>query len=377
MASDPDLYLGLISGTSADGIDAVLVDFSAGVRLIAGHTFPYADDLRQRLLALMHAESVALEDLGQVDVEVGRAFATAAMALLEQHGVSPQRVRAIGSHGQTIRHRPWLRFPFTLQIGDPHQIAEISGIRTVADFRRRDMAAGGQGAPLVCALHAALFAFADQSRAVLNLGGIANLTLLQPGQPVRGFDTGPANCLMDIWAGLHHGQQRDEAGAWAGAGQVNAELLQRLLDDEYFARSIPKSTGREHFHRSWLQQVLDQHPALPAPPTPVDVQATLAELSAVSIAQALSREAPDTQRVIACGGGVHNRTLMLRLQRALHRHLAAECVLETTAEHGLDPDFVEATAFAWMARETLHARPGNCAAVTGAAGPRVLGAICG
>lgn len=376
MAADPDLYLGLISGTSADGIDAVLVDFSVGVRLIAGHTFPYSEDLRQRLLALMHAESVALEDLGQVDVEVGRAFAAAAQALLDQQAISPQRVCAIGSHGQTIRHRPWLRFPFTLQVGDPHQIAEITGIRTVADFRRRDMAAGGQGAPLVCALHSALFAASDQSRAVLNLGGIANLTLLQPGQPVRGFDTGPANCLMDIWAGLHHGQQRDEAGAWAGAGQVNAELLQRLLDDEYFARTIPKSTGREHFHRKWLQHVLDQHPASAAPLTPADAQATLVELSAVSIAQALSREAPDTQRVIACGGGVHNRTLMQRLQGALHSYLSADCALQTTAEYGLDPDFVEATAFAWMARETLHARPGNCAAVTGASGPRILGAIC-
>ncbi len=365
------LYLGLISGTSADGIDVSLLRFEPAPVLLAARTFGYSADLRGRLLALMHADSLPIDAFGELDAEVGEAFAAAALALLADAGVAPAAVAALGSHGQTVRHRPSNKHPFTLQIGDPNRIAERTGIATVADFRRRDIAAGGQGAPLVCALHAALFASAVEARAILNLGGIANLTLLQAGQSVRGFDTGPANCLLDGWAQRQLGKSHDCGGAFAAGGQANRELLDELLADGYFAQPLPKSTGREHFHQDWLDQRLAHHAGLP----PADVQATLLELSARTIADALARHAPDTQRVIACGGGVHNSRLMQRLAGCLPAQLGHACAMETTAAHGLDPDFVEATAFAWLARQTLAGLPGNCVEVTGARGPRVLGAV--
>lgn len=365
------LYLGLISGTSADGIDVALVRFEPRTELLAAHTQPYSEHLRERLLALMTASALPVDAFGSLDAEVGEVFAQAALSLLAAAGIAPAQITALGSHGQTVRHRPALTHPFTLQIGDPNRIAERTGIRTVADFRRRDVAAGGQGAPLVCALHAGLFADRDEARAILNLGGIANYTLLQTGLPVRGFDTGPANCLLDAWALRHLGKARDEAGAFAASGRVDARLLDALLSDEYFARSLPKSTGREHFHLDWLDAHLAQHGGLAV----ADVQATLLELSASSISAALAQRAPASARVIACGGGVHNNALMARLAQLLPIHLGHPCALESTAAHGLDPDFVEATAFAWLARETLAGRPGNCVDVTGAAGPRVLGAV--
>lgn len=366
-----ELYLGLISGTSADGIDVALVSFERGAQVLAARTFAYAPDLRARTLALMHAQELAVDAFGELDAEIGEVFASSALALLAEAGVAPGAVTALGSHGQTVRHRPGAQHPFTLQIGDPNRIAERTGISTVADFRRRDMAAGGQGAPLVCALHAALFSAVDEARAVLNLGGIANFTLLAPGQTVRGFDTGPANCLLDAWALRHLGRAHDEGGALAASGCVNGALLGELLADEYFARPLPKSTGREHFHLEWLDAHLARHPGLAV----ADVQATLLELSVRSIADALAQHAADTRRVIACGGGVHNARLMQRLGSALAERLGHACVLETSAAHGLDPDFVEATAFAWLARQRLSGLPGNCVDVTGAAGPRVLGAV--
>lgn len=365
------LFLGLISGTSADGIDVALVRFEPTLALVAARTYAYPGELRTRALALMHADSLPIDDFGQLDAEIGEAFAAAALKLLREAGVDPAAVTAIGSHGQTVRHRPWIAHPFTLQIGDPNRIAERTGIATVADFRRRDIAAGGQGAPLVCALHAALFASATEARAILNLGGIANFTLLQDGQPVRGFDTGPASCLLDAWALRHLGQAYDRDGEFAAGGDVSAALLAELLADGYFARPLPKSTGREHFHIGWLDRHLARHPTL----APADVQATLLECSAHSIAEALARHAPMTRRVIACGGGVHNARLMQRLAAALAEQLKQPCALETTAAHGLDPDFVEATAFAWLARQTLAGLPGNCVEVTGACGSRVLGAV--
>jgi anhydro-N-acetylmuramic acid kinase len=365
------LFLGLISGTSADGIDVALLRFDPVPALLAARTYAYAEDLRSRLLTLMHADSLPIDAFGEIDAEVGEAFAAAALALLAEAAIAPEAVTALGSHGQTVRHRPSNRHPFSLQIGDPNRIAERTGIATVADFRRRDIAAGGQGAPLVCALHAALYASAVEARAILNLGGIANFTLLRDGAAVRGFDTGPANCLMDAWALRHLGRSHDPGGEFAASGQANAELLDKLLADEYFARALPKSTGREHFHLEWLDRRLESHGGL----SPADVQATLLELSACSIAAALARHAPDTRRVIACGGGVHNTRLMQRLAACLPAQLGHACALETTAAHGLDPDFVEATAFAWLARQTLADLPGNCVEVTGARGPRVLGAV--
>lgn len=366
------LYLGLMSGTSADGIDAALVAFAAdgACRLLAGRTFPWDAATRAQLLALGQGGHVdSLDEIGTLDVAIGEAFAQAALRLLAQAGVAREAVRAIGSHGQTIRHRPHGaaqdgRHPFTWQLGDAHVIAERTGIATVADFRRRDLAAGGHGAPLVPAFHAALLRDHGEDRAVLNLGGIANFTLLPAQGQVRGFDTGPANALLDAWCLRHLGHPFDEDGAFAARGAVDAGLLARLREDPWFDRPPPKSTGREHFHLGWLEA------RLRGGERPEDVQATLLELTATTVAEALRRTQPATRRVIACGGGVRNRQLMARLAARLDG-----IALEDSARYGLDGDFVEAMAFAWLARQCLLGRAGNVPSVTGAAGPRVLGVV--
>ena len=311
------------------------------------------------------ADTVSLDALGALDATVALAFADAALALLQDAGVPRGRVRAIGSHGQTIRHRPQADPPFTWQLGDGNVIAERSGIDTVADFRRRDVAAGGQGAPLMPAFHAALLGSPQEDRAVLNLGGIANFTLLPVGGEVRGFDTGPANALMDAWCERHTGRAYDADGAFAASGQVDAALLARLLADPWFALPPPKSTGREHFHLDWLQARMGET-VLP----PADVQATLLDLTARTVADALQMTQPDTRRVLVCGGGVRNAVLMARLAAYL-----PQAIVESTAMHGLEPDYVEAMGFAWLARETLAGRPGNLPAVTGASGRRILGTV--
>lgn len=365
------LYLGLMSGTSADGIDAALVRFEGEGRalrcqLVHGRTFAWDEATRTRLVALgQGADTVSLDALGALDATVALAFADAALALLQDAGVPRGRVRAIGSHGQTIRHRPQADPPFTWQLGDGHVIAERSGIDTVADFRRRDVAAGGQGAPLMPAFHAALLGSPQEDRAVLNLGGIANFTLLPSAGPVRGFDTGPANALMDAWCERHTGRAYDADGAFAAGGQVDAALLARLLAEPWFALPPPKSTGREHFHLDWLQARMGET-VLP----PADVQATLLDLTARTVADALQMTQPDTRRVLVCGGGVRNAALMARLAAYL-----PQAIVESTAQHGLDPDYVEAMGFAWLARETLAGRPGNLPAVTGASGRRILGTV--
>ena len=372
---DGGLFVGLISGTSVDGIDAALVQFDPihgggahAPTLRFARTYPMPEALAHDVLALSQAAAEAalpLDAVGELDTRLGQAFADAAQALLRDSGTDPASVRAIGSHGQTLRHRPSGVAPFTLQLGDASWIAERTGIDTVADFRRRDVAAGGQGAPLVPAFHAAVLSDAAEARAVLNLGGIANLTLLPRGGTVRGFDTGPANGLMDAWSLRHRGLRYDGGGAWAATGRVHDVLLSRLLDEPWLALPPPKSTGRDQFQVDWLDARLAGL-AIAAE----DVQATLCRFTAASIAQALKREQPDCARLLACGGGVHNATLL--------RDLTAELpgvVVETTAAHGLDPDFVEAMAFAWLARETLARRAGNLPAVTGALGPRVLGAV--
>ncbi|HMM25141.1 MAG TPA: anhydro-N-acetylmuramic acid kinase, partial [Pseudoxanthomonas mexicana] len=263
------------------------------------------------------------------------------------------------------RHRPQADPPFTWQLGDGNVIAERSGIDTVADFRRRDVAAGGQGAPLMPAFHAALLGSPQEDRAVLNLGGIANFTLLPVGGEVRGFDTGPANALMDAWCERHTGRAYDADGAFAASGQVDAALLARLLAEPWFALPPPKSTGREHFHLEWLQARMGETALSPA-----DVQATLLDLTARTVADALQMTQPDTRRVLVCGGGVRNAALMARLAAYL-----PQAIVESTAMHGLEPDYVEAMGFAWLARETLAGRPGNLPAVTGASGRRILGTV--
>lgn len=357
-------FLGLISGTSADGVDVALVIFDPQPRIVAAATYPYPETLRDRILGLArNAPSVPLDELGTLDVAIARHFADSANALLASAGIEAASIAALGSHGQTVRHKPLGEFPFTMQLGDPSVIAELTGITTIAEFRRADVAAGGQGAPLAPAFHRAALANGNR-RALLNLGGIANVTVFDGDGDVLGFDTGPANCLMDAWAMRHRGQPRDEGGAWASQGSVNPALLSRLLDDAYFVSPAPKSTGREQFNLDWLE------PRLIDGVSAVDVQATLLTLSVQTIACAIRDNGPDVDEVLGCGGGVHNSALMSALAEAL-----SPIRVGSTADIGIDPDFVEAAAFAWLARERLHGRAGNLPSVTGARGPRLLGAI--
>jgi len=361
------LYIGLISGTSADGIDAALVRFEHDKpQWVHALTHAWPEALRTQILRVAQDETTLdLDAFGRLDVAIGHTFADAVDTLLAQSGVPAASIRAVGSHGQTIRHRPAGEHPFTLQIGNASVIAERGGIDVVADFRSADVAAGGQGAPLLPAVHAMLFNPAGHTRVVLNLGGIANITVLNAGGEVFGFDTGPANGLMDAWYLRHRGEAFDRDGAFAASGQVDEALLATLLNDPYFALPPPKSTGREHFHLSWLDARLHSVSTAPA-----DVQATLLELTARSVAMAVDAHATDAKDVLLCGGGVHNGALVQRL-----RELLQPRKLASTAAYGVDPDYLEATAFAWLARQRLLGLSGNLPAVTGARGPRVLGAV--
>ncbi|MGB0134981.1 anhydro-N-acetylmuramic acid kinase [Dokdonella sp.] len=359
------LFLGLISGTSTDGIDAALVRFDGGIEVIAARTSPYPAELRQKLLALTEPDAaILLDHLGALDVEIGECFAAAALDLLADAGTPASAVQAIGSHGQTIRHRPDGNHPFSMQIGDAAVIAERTGICTVADFRRADVAAGGQGAPLAPAFHAAALSN-HLPCAVLNLGGIANLSLLGKHMEVLGFDTGPANCLLDAWNMRHRGTSCDLNGEWATSGTVDLALLEVLLDARYFRIQPPKSTGREVFNLDWLDKRLGDQDR-----KPVDVQATLMALTTRTVADALSASAFKPARVLVCGGGVHNLGLMSALATAI-----SPIPLDSTASVGLDPDFVEAALLAWLARERLAGRSSNLPSVTGARGQRHLGAV--
>lgn len=359
-----DLFIGLISGTSADAIDAALVSFTPELKLLHALAMPYPSSLREEILRLgLGNGQTSLQQIGELDTHIGEQFAAAALKLLEQSGYAAERIRAIGSHGQTLWHAPRAPVPFTLQIGDPNIIAERTGIDTLADFRRRDLAAGGEGAPLAPAFHAAFLRSANENRAVLNLGGIANLTLLPAHGRVLGFDTGPANGLLDVWAELHLGVTVDQDGAFAARGQVHKELLTRCLSDPYFSRPAPKSTGRDYFNLAWLHRNLSGLNIAAE-----DIQATLLALTARSIADALQREAPATTRVLVCGGGARNPVLMTAIRNAL-----TPITIELTSAYGVDPDFLEAMAFAWLARERIDGRCGNLPEVTGARGKRILG----
>lgn len=363
-------YLGLMSGTSQDGIDGVLADFEDGrfQRLVATHSGQYPDSLRAELVELSReATPVSLARYAALDRAVADAFADTALALLVHAGVEPKSVRAIGSHGQTVFHDA-AKIGNSLQLGDPSRIAARTGLTVVADFRRADLARGGQGAPLLPVLHHALFADPREPRTVLNLGGIANLTLLpsQDSAQVRGFDCGPASCLMDEWIERHRGERFDHDGAWAASGTLAPDLLATLLAEPYFAQPIPKSTGRGLFNLAWLER---RDPDL-ARRAPVDVQRTLAELTASAVAKDVRAHAVATRRLIVCGGGVRNGFLMARLAAQL-----PGVAVESAARHGLDPQWVEATAFAWLACLRLRGAAGNLPAVTGASGPAILGGI--
>jgi anhydro-N-acetylmuramic acid kinase len=356
------LYVGLMSGTSLDGMDGVLIDFDEGgiLALRTSHHLPFAPALRDELLALNASGADELHRAALAANGIAETAASLVQALLARSRVAAAQVRAIGCHGQTVRHRPELGY--TLQLNNGALLAERAGIDVVCDFRSRDVAAGGQGAPLVPAFHAQVFGHAGEQRAVLNLGGIANLTLL--GARISGFDCGPANVLLDAWAARHLGVAYDDEGRWAASGRVIAPLLSALLAEPFFGLPPPKSTGRDLFNTGWLEQRLRGGEA------PADVQATLTELTARSVAAELQRHAPSTERLLVCGGGAFNTYLLQRLAALLP---AAR--VESTAAQGLEPTLVEAAAFAWLARAFVERRPGNRAEVTGAAGPRLLGAL--
>jgi anhydro-N-acetylmuramic acid kinase len=359
----PELYIGIMSGTSLDGIDTALVDLS-GVhpKLIGTHFQTYQAELKEALLALHHPSPNELHQAQIVANQLAREYAKATHGLLKKTGIATHQIQAIGCHGQTVRHRP--EHGYTIQLNNAALLAELTGIHVVSDFRSRDIAAGGQGAPLVPAFHDRVLRDPKIHRAILNIGGIANLSDLACDGNTRGFDTGPGNLLMDAWITKHHGKSYDKDGAWAASGKVIPELLQKLLAEDFFISVPPKSTGRDLFNLAWLEKHLSGNEI------PVDVQATLLALTGDSIASAIQRFCIGTAELYQCGGGAHNSALTARLQQAL-----PHCRIQKTEVLGIDADWMEAIAFAWLAQQTMHLRPGNLPAVTGARHSCVLGAI--
>ena len=363
-------YIGLMSGTSLDGVDAVLAEQLPGRPAPRSHRHAhraFPEDLRAELLALNRSGPDELHRAALAANALANVYAELVQVLLTGAGLRGGDVRAIGAHGQTVRHRPGAfdGTGYTLQLMNGALLAELCSIDVVCDFRSRDVAAGGQGAPLVPAFHAACFGAPGLHRAVLNLGGIANLTLLPAGGPVRGFDTGPANVLMDAWCQRHRGQAYDAGGEWAASGTVDTALLERWLTEPYFALPPPKSTGRDLFDIAWVDAKRGSDGA-----TPRDVMATLAELTACTVAEALLQHAPATADLFVAGGGAFNAHLLGRLAALL-----PSVRVQTSSALGVPPDQMEALAFAWLAHAHVERQPGNLPAVTGALGPRVLGAL--
>tara|TARA_B100000900_G_scaffold415381_1_gene445071 strand:- start:1186 stop:2310 length:1125 start_codon:yes stop_codon:yes gene_type:complete len=372
--SNSHLYVGCMTGTSVDGLDLALIKIDdANTTIIAADTLALPDSLRQDLLALGQPEGDDIDLLGSCDQALGQFTATAITTFIQRLGYDRKSIRAIGSHGQTIRHRPPRnsQTAFTLQIGDPNVIAEITEITTVADFRRRDVAAGGHGAPLVPRFHAELFGKKIPDACVLNIGGISNVSLLS--ENLTGFDTGPGNGLLDQWCQRHQGVPYDGSGVWSGTGKVNDALLAALLAEPFFSAQPPKSTGREYFNLRWLEQVAQAH-ALSLKPTQ-DVQATLAQLTATTIVESLRDWGGELQTLIVCGGGRLNDDLMRRLRQASMQYANTPDIVEPSEYWGIDGDAIEAAAFAWLAHRRLERLPGNVPRVTGASSERVLGAI--
>lgn len=377
MSTTPDspnsLFIGLMSGTSLDGVDGVLASFPADgsdhpIRTVATAYLPFPADLRTDLMGLQAAGENEIHREALAANTLARHYAECVAQLLRQAGSVSDAIRAIGVHGQTIRHRPELGY--TRQTNNPALLAELTGIDVIADFRSRDIAAGGQGAPLVPAFHQAVFGAPDETRVVVNIGGISNISVLERGAKVTGFDTGPGNVLMDAWIGLHRGEAYDADGAWAASGQVNPALLQALLDEPFLRLAPPKSTGRDLFHMSWLSGKLA---ALP-PAAPVNVQATLVAFTAATLADAIAAHAREAKAVYVCGGGAYNKHLMRQLQEALVNRAHAASV-HSTDMLGVSPNHVEALAFAWLAHRHAERKPGNLPTVTGAQGLRILGAL--
>jgi anhydro-N-acetylmuramic acid kinase len=368
VASD-GLFIGLMSGTSMDGIDAALLALHGrDAELLCTHTRAFSPSLRAHASEAASSARDDLHSLATLDRAIGLEFAIAANELIEKSGRTSADIIAIGSHGQTVRHHPTgaPEQRYSLQIGDPASIAEETGITTVADFRRRDIAAGGEGAPLVPLFHAARFSAPGKCRVIVNIGGISNATLLRGDTIVAGFDCGPGNTLLDAWTREHRAEDYDAFGAWAAEHETNPALLKRLTADPYFIRQGPRSTGPEHFSKAWLLSQLE------GTETPGEVQATLAELTAFAIARGIGDCAEKPDAVFVCGGGARNTDLMRRLSRRL---ATSDIRLGTTDELGLAAEWVEACAFAWLARRTLTGLAGNAPVVTGSRGPRILGAI--
>lgn len=367
------VFIGLMSGTSLDGIDGALASFDDEGQLIRTSTtayVPFPDALRTELLALQTTGADEIHREALVANQLTRLYATCVATLLKQADITAELVTAIGVHGQTIRHRP--ECEYTRQTNNPALLAEMTGIAVIADFRSRDIAAGGQGAPLVPAFHHAMFSHPEENRVVVNIGGITNISVLsrQLDKPVIGFDTGPGNLLMDAWNAQHNGSNYDTNGAWAKSGCVHDSLLNALRNEEFFAATPPKSTGRDLFHPAWLAEKLADFPNV----TSVDVQATLAIFTASTLSDAIKHYAPDTQAVYVCGGGAYNGHLMALIHCTLKLHQPT-ITLESTDALGIAPNQVEALAFAWLAQRFTVRQPGNLPAVTGAAGLRILGAL--
>ena len=371
----PSLYIGLMSGTSLDGVDGVLVDFVPSgpmpLRVRAHVHRAFAPAFADELLALNACGQDELHRAALAANALARVYADVVQDLLKRSAVSAAQVRAIGAHGQTVRHRPreFDGMGYTVQLNNPALLAEMSGISVIADFRSRDIAAGGQGAPLVPAFHRAAFGRAGETVAVLNIGGISNLTAIAADGSVLGFDCGPGNALMDCWCQRHTGKPFDDQGGWAGSGKVLTLLLSALQSEPYFKQPPPKSTGRDLFNPSWLESRLPSAQGASAAP-PQDVQATLAELTAWACAEAAQRYASGARSVLVCGGGSFNTDLMQRLARRV-----GNMAVTSSDAAGLNANHVEAAAFAWLAKAFVERQPGNLSSVTGAAGPRVLGAL--
>ncbi len=370
-----DLFIGLMSGTSLDGADGVLVDFSGGaLRVVASATESFGNPFRAELLALNSPTHNELHRAAVAGNQVAAVYAKVVSALLAQAGIQASQIQAIGAHGQTVRHQPQRTSDepagagYTLQLNNPALLAELTGIDVAADFRSRDVAAGGQGAPLAPAFHLGMFGRGDATVCVLNLGGISNLSVLPQAasSPVLGFDCGPGNALMDAWCEQHTGKPYDDGGAWAASGQLLPALLASLLDEPYFSQPIPKSTGRDLFSLAWLAGKLGPFAAA----RPEDVQNTLAEFTASACVDSVKRYGKESKSLIVCGGGAFNTHLLTRLQAGL-----PGVRVSTSDAHGLPPLQVEAAAFAWLARQVVLRKPGNLPSVTGASGLRVLGAI--
>lgn len=358
-----ELYVGIMSGTSLDGIDSALMDFSGDLpKLVATHYEPYPASVQEKLLAFHQPTPDELHQSHLLANELSHRFAHSTKSLLQAANLSAEKVRAIGCHGQTIRHCP--ESGYTLQLGNAPLLAELSGITVVNDFRNRDIAAGGQGAPLVPAFHDKMMRHPETHRVIVNIGGISNLTNLAPGIITGGFDCGPGNLLMDAWTKLHLDKTYDKDGAWAASGTVIPELLQSLVDEAYFHLPPPKSCGRDLFNMQWLKQKLRGNEQ------PADVQATLLALSSHAISTAIKRYCAGAKEVFICGGGAHNLTLLNSIGKAL-----PDCSIQLTDSLGLQADWIEAMAFAWLAQQTLRGQCANLPAVTGARHPCILGAI--